>query len=39
MMSIVVSFPSVVMVNEHMPKGGLSWGRLYTGGSRGGKAR
>jgi hypothetical protein len=29
----------VVVVNEHMPQGGLSWGRLYTGGSGGGKAR
>jgi hypothetical protein len=28
----------VVVVNEHMPQGGLSWGRLYTGGSGGGKA-
>jgi hypothetical protein len=31
--------PTVVVVNEHMPQGGLSWGRLYTGGSRGGKTR
>jgi hypothetical protein len=23
----------VVVVNEHMPQGGLSWGRTYTGGS------
>jgi hypothetical protein len=29
----------VVVVNEHMPQGGLSWGRLYTGGSGGGKVR
>jgi hypothetical protein len=27
------------VVNEHMPWDGLSWGRTYTGGSGGGKAR
>jgi hypothetical protein len=31
--------PIVVMVNEHMPQSGLSWARLYIGGSGGGKAR
>jgi hypothetical protein len=29
----------VVVVNEHMPHGGLSWGQSDTGGSGGGKAR
>jgi hypothetical protein len=27
------------VVKQHMPWDGLSWGRTYTGGSRGGKAR
>jgi hypothetical protein len=30
---------SVIVVNEYMPWDGLSWGRTYTGGSGGGKAR
>jgi hypothetical protein len=30
---------SVVVVKQHMPWDGLKGGRLYTGGSRGGKAR
>jgi hypothetical protein len=34
-----ISMKHVVMVNEHMPWDGLSWGRTYTGGSGGGKAR
>jgi hypothetical protein len=29
----------VVVVNEHMPWDGLSWGRTYTDGFGGGKAR
>jgi hypothetical protein len=31
--------PNVVVVKQHMPWDGLSWGRTYTGGSGGGKAR
>jgi hypothetical protein len=30
---------SVIVVDEHMPWDGLSWGQKYTGGSGGGKAR
>jgi hypothetical protein len=31
--------PNVIVVKQHMPWDGLSWGRTYTGGSGGGKAR